>query len=67
MKMHITKGGRRDYSFLFIGAWHGFPIHILVLEVRSDTIVRFLLNEYPKEKLLNAAVLMCTLITVLNQ
>lgn len=67
MKMPIPKGGGEDYSLVFIGVWHGFPVNILVLEIRSETILRLLLNEYPREKLVNAAVLMCTLITVLDQ
>lgn len=44
MKMHIPESGGEDYSLVFIGVRHEFPIHILVLEITSDTVLRFLMN-----------------------
>lgn len=58
---------REDSSPVFVGVWHGLPIQILVLEMRSDTNLKFLLDEYPGEKLVNTTVLIQMFITVLDQ
>lgn len=50
VKMHISESGEEDYSLVFIGVQHEFPIHILVLEMTSNTVLRFLLNEYGRGK-----------------
>jgi len=41
-------------------------VHIIALERRSDTILKFLLDDWPGEKLVNTTVFVQKFVTVLD-
>ena len=65
-EMYILESGEEGYSAEFIGVWHRVSVHIIALERRSDTILKFLLDDWPGEKLVNTTVFVQKFVTVLD-